>query len=357
MAKIRFGLIGCGRIFPKHVESLKRLDSDAEIAAVCDLNVEKARTAGNSLGVPYYTDIQEMISKENLDVVSILTWSGNHAPIAIQCAGKVKNIIVEKPMSLRLDHADELIEICKRTDTRLFVVKQNRYNPPIVALRRALDEGRFGRLLMGTVRVRWSRSPEYYRQDKWRGTWALDGGALTNQASHFIDMLIWFFGPVKSVYAKTATFLAPIESEDTGVAVIEFESGALGTIEATTCTRPKDLEGSISILGEAGTVELSGFAANQVRTWNFIDKRPEDEKIFDTATNPPNVYGFGHRDFLSHVVFCIRENLPAMVDGTEGRRSLELIHAIYESAALGREVLLKDLKVTHSRLGKEKNDL
>jgi UDP-N-acetyl-2-amino-2-deoxyglucuronate dehydrogenase len=356
MAKIRFGLIGCGRIFPKHVESLKRLEPEVEIAAVCDLDSAKANAAAKGLGVPAYTDHLAMLAKEKLDVVNILTWSGNHAPIAIECAGKVANIVVEKPMSLRLDHADKLIEACKRNNSRLFVVKQNRFNPPIVALRKAVDEGRFGRLLMGTVRVRWSRSPEYYRQDKWRGTWALDGGALTNQASHFIDMLIWFFGPVKSVYAKTATFLAPIESEDTGVAVIEFESGALGTIEATTCTRPKDLEGSISILGEKGSVELSGFAANQVRVWNFLEKRSEDESVFNTATNPPNVYGFGHRDFLSHVVRCIRDNVPAMIDGAEGRRSLELIHAIYESAALKREVFMKDLKIQHSRLGKEPNE-
>jgi UDP-N-acetyl-2-amino-2-deoxyglucuronate dehydrogenase len=352
MAKIRFGLIGCGRILPKHAQALKGLEAEAEIAAVCDINLDKAQKVAQQLGVPAYSDFHEMIAKERLDAVNVLTWSGTHSPIAIECAGKVRNIVVEKPMSLRLDHADNLIEACRKTNTRLFVVKQNRYNPPVVAMRNALESGRFGRLLMGTVRVRWARTPEYYRQDAWRGTWALDGGALTNQASHFIDMLVWFFGPVKSVYAKTATFLAPIESEDTGIAVLEFENGALGVIEATTCTRPKDLEGSISILGEKGTVELSGFAANQVRTWSFQDQRPEDAEIHKTATNPPNVYGFGHQDFLRHVVRCIRENVPAMIDGVEGRRSLELIHAIYESAALKKEVFLKDLNPIHSPLGR-----
>lgn len=340
MKRIRFGLVGCGRISGKHIACLKELAPEAEIAAVCDRDPERVRPVAETLGVPAYTDHLEMVRQEDLDVVDVLTWSGNHARVALDCIGHVPNLVVEKPMALRLDHADQLIEACDRTGTRLFVVKQNRYNPPVVALRHALEAGRFGRLTLGTVRVRWSRPAEYYEQDAWRGTWALDGGVLTNQASHHIDLLSWVFGPVESVYAKTETFLAPIEAEDTGVAILKFKSGALGIIEATTCTRPRDLEGSISVLGEKGTVEIAGFAVNEIRTWQFVDPRPEDEVILQTSTNPPNVYGFGHLEFFRDVLECIRENRTSMIDGLEGRRSLELINAIYESVERGQEVFV-----------------
>lgn len=340
MKKLRFGVIGCGRIFPKHEQSLDACGEDAELVAVSDSDFAKASKVGARRGISAYADFREMLAKEKLDVVNVCTWSGNHAAIAIECAGKVPNIIVEKPMALRLRDADDLIETCQRTGTKLFVVKQNRYNPPVQALRNALEEGRFGRLLMGTVRVRWCRYPEYYKQDAWRGTWAMDGGVLTNQASHHVDLLTWMMGPVESVFAKTATFLSPIETEDTGVAVVRFRSGALGTIEATTCARPKDLEGSISVLGEKGAVEIGGFAVNQLKVWNFAEPKPEDADIFKTSTQPPDVYGFGHVAFFRELIKCIKEGKRSMLDGLEGRKSLELINAIYESVETGREVAL-----------------
>lgn len=350
MKKLRFGVIGCGRIFPKHEQSIEACGESAELVAVCDIELSKAQKVAAKKGLPAYADFNEMIAKEKLDVVNICTWSGNHAKIAIECAGKVPNIIVEKPMALRLRDADELIEACDKNGTRLFVVKQNRYNPPVVALRRAIEQGRFGKLVMGTVRVRWCRYPEYYKQDAWRGTWALDGGVLTNQASHHVDLLTWMMGPVETVFAKTATYFAPVETEDTGVAVVKFKSGALGTIEATTCARPKDLEGSISILGEKGAVEIGGFAVNQMKTWNFADSRPEDAEIFATSTQPPNVYGFGHPAFFKDVVRCIQEDRRSMLDGLEGRKSLELINAIYESVETGKEVALS-FQARRCRLG------
>lgn len=340
MQKLRVGLIGMGRIASKHLKTWEELKDPAQLVAVCDLDLSKAQATAKQTGVASYANYKEMIAREKLDIVSILTWSGNHAQIAMNCAGHVPNIIVEKPMALRLKDADDLIEACDRTQTRLFVVKQNRYNPSVVALKRAVKEGRFGRLLMGTVRVRWARTPEYYKQDPWRGTWAMDGGVFTNQASHHLDLLTWIFGPVESVFAKTETFLAPIETEDTGIAVLKFKSGALGVVEATTCARPKDLEGSVTVMGEKGTVEIAGFAVNQVRHWAFAETLPEDATIQVTSTQPPNVYGFGHLDFMKDVIACILENKHSMIDGLEGRRSLELINAIYESVERGKEIFL-----------------
>jgi UDP-N-acetyl-2-amino-2-deoxyglucuronate dehydrogenase len=259
---------------------------------------------------------------------------------------------VEKPMALTLKDADRMIEACDRAGVKLFVVKQNRYNLPVQKLKTALDQGRFGKPVLGTVRVRWCRDQAYYDQDDWRGTWAMDGGVLTNQASHHIDLLEWCMGEVESVYAQTATRLVDIEVEDTGVALLKFTSGALGVIEATTATRPKDLEGSISILGEHGSVEIAGFAVNEIRTWNFDKEDKLDEEIkAGSNQSPPDVYGFGHKLFLEDVIRSINSNTRGLVDGLEGRKSLELINAIYESVESRREVKLK-FRPQHCRLGR-----
>lgn len=242
-------------------------------------------------------------------------------------------------MALTLEDADKMIEACDRNGIRLFVVKQNRYNLPVQKLREALEAGRFGKLVMGSVRVRWCRDNAYYRQDSWRGTWAMDGGVFTNQASHHIDLLEWMMGDVESVFAKSITALSEIETEDTGVAVLKFKNGALGVIEATTATRPKDLEGSISILGEFGSVEIGGFAVNEIKTWNFVESLESDKEVREKySTNPPNVYGFGHKEYYLHVIDSIVHNKKALVDGLEGRKSLELIIAMYESIETGKEV-------------------
>ena len=210
-------------------------------------------------------------------------------------------------------------------------------------LREALESGRFGRLVLGTVRVRWCRTQAYYDQDSWRGTWAMDGGVLANQASHHVDMLEWMMGKVDAVYAVGATALVSIEAEDTAVVTLQFASGALGVIEATTATRPTDLEGSISILGEKGAVEIAGFAVNEMRTWNFAEPVPGDAEVRERfSVNPPNVYGFGHLAYYDHVVHCVLENGPQLVDGAEGRKSLELITAIYRSMETGLPVRLKE---------------
>jgi predicted dehydrogenase len=282
-----------------------------------------------------------MMTSAQLDAVSVLTPSGTHAANVLELAPYGKHIIVEKPMALTLSDADAMIAACAAHKVRLFVVKQNRFNVPVVKLREALDEGRFGKIFLGTVRVRWCRRQDYYDNDAWRGTWAMDGGVLANQASHHVDLLEWMMGEVESVYAKGITALANVETEDTAVVTLKFRSGALGLIEATTAARPKDLEGSISILGGSGTVEIGGFAVNEMKVWNFSEKVPEDADMRTKySVNPPNVYGFGHQAYYEHVVDCITNNRRVLVDGQEGRKSLELITAIYESIESGREVRL-----------------
>ncbi|MCC6652921.1 MAG: Gfo/Idh/MocA family oxidoreductase [Candidatus Eisenbacteria bacterium] len=338
--KLRVGLVGCGRISTRHIEVLKAME-DLDVVAVCDTAPGRAENAAVAASARAYGDHLEMARAERLDVVSILTESGSHARLGAELAPLVGALVVEKPMALTLDDADRLIETCERHGTRLFVVKQNRFNPAIVRLREALDAGRFGKLVMGTVRVRWCRTQQYYDQDTWRGTWKDDGGVFTNQASHHVDLLQWLLGPVESVMAYTSSRLVAIETEDTGVAIMRFLNGALGVVEATTATRPRDLEGSISLLGERGSVVVGGFAVNRVDTWNFAEPESGDTEAAGAATAPPNVYGFGHYAFYRDALECISSGRRAMLDGIEGRKSLELINAIYESAATHAEVRLR----------------
>ena len=349
---LNFVLVGCGRIAKRHSELLGLQQiPEARLAAVCDLVESKARAIGEKFSVPYFSDMHRMLSQVAADVVVILTESGNHARHVVALAPYGKHIVLEKPMALSLNDADELIQACDAAGVKLFVVKQNRFNVPVLKLREALEQNRFGKLVMGTIRVRWCRKQDYYDQDKWRGTWALDGGVLTNQASHHIDLLEWMMGDVDSVFAKGSTALVKIEAEDTAVAVLRFRNGALGVIEATTAARPVDLEGSISILGEGGAVEVGGFAVNEMKVWRFADPKPGDDEVMRKySVNPPNVYGFGHQAYYAHVVDCILHNRRQLVDGLTGRRSLELISAIYESIETGKEVQLR-FNPRWSRLG------
>jgi UDP-N-acetyl-2-amino-2-deoxyglucuronate dehydrogenase len=339
---LKFALVGCGRISKRHSELLGygQIENTC-LSAVCDIDLGKAKELGNRFGIPYYTDMDEMMSKEEVDVVSVLTESGYHAEHVIRLSQYGKHIVVEKPMALTIDDADRMIEACDTNKCRLFVVKQNRFNVPVVKLKSALEEGRLGKLFLGTVRVRWCRDQSYYDQASWRGTWAMDGGVLTNQASHHVDLLQYMLGPVESVHAKGLTALADIEAEDTAVVILKFTSGALGVIEATTAIRPKDLEGSLSILGEMGSVEIGGFAVNKMLHWNFQEPLDEDKDVMEMySVNPPNVYGFGHQAYYESVVKSIREHSQHMVDGMQGRKSVELISAIYESIETKKEVFL-----------------
>ncbi len=352
---LNFGLIGCGRIAKRYAEILSSHKvSNAKLSAVCDTNYNRAHLFSNTYQVPCFASSKEMLEKcaDKIDVLCILTPSGRHASNLFEIVSYKKHFVVEKPMALKLEDADKMIDVCEANGVKLFVVKQNRYNLAIIKLREALEEGRFGRLIMGSVRVRWSRTQEYYNQDAWRGTWALDGGVFTNQASHHIDLLEWMLGSPKDVFAMSRTALVDIETEDTGVALIHFENGALGVIEATTATRPKDLEGSLSILGEYGSVEIGGFAVNQIKTWNFCELREKDNEILENYNQkPPNIYGFGHIAYLQDVVDCILHDKPVLVDGNEGRKSLKLLTAIYEAVETKKVVNLP-IQARYSKLGK-----
>lgn len=353
MKKYKFALVGCGRICKKHIDAISE-NKNAELVALCDIDADKARKASAGAGgVPYYTSYDEMFAKEDVDIANILTPSGLHPEHTIDIVKKYnKHIVCEKPMALRLEDADEMIRVCDEMGVRLFIVKQNRYNLPVVKVREALEQGRFGRIVLGTVRVRWCRNQEYYDQDAWRGTWSLDGGVIANQASHHIDLLEWMLGDPVSVMAMNGTYLVDIEADDTCAALIRFKNGSIGIVEATTAVRPKDLEGSLSIIGEKGSVVIGGFAVNKLETWNFSDESDSERETLlkEFSEVPPNVYGFGHFRYIEHIIDCIENKKKALVDGFEGRKSLELINALYESAETGKEVYLR-FQPKKSKLG------
>jgi len=333
----RVGLVGCGRISKNHFDALKRVDG-LQLAAVCDIETERAEKAGIEHGVPWFKSLDEMLRSGECDVVTICTPSGLHSAQGVAAAKAGKHVVTEKPMSISLAQADDLVKACDDAGVHLFVVKQNRLNPPIQLLKRAVDKGRFGRIYMANVTVRWQRPQEYYDAEPWRGTWEFDGGAIMNQASHYVDLMQWLVGPVESVLAKTATQARKIEAEDSGIGILKFRSGALGVIEVNVLTYPKNLEGSITILGETGSVKIGGTAVNRVEHWTFASY-DDDDKLVDSAnTNPPNVYGFGHEGYYRNVLAVLRGQAKAETDGRAGRKSLELILGIYESAKTGREV-------------------
>jgi UDP-N-acetyl-2-amino-2-deoxyglucuronate dehydrogenase len=336
---VQVALVGCGRIARNHFEAIARVNG-LELTAVCDIDAERARAAGESAGVPSFTSYDEMLREASCDAVAICTPSALHPAQGIAAARAGKHVISEKPMAISLSEADELVAACDAAEVHLFVVKQNRLNPPIQLLRRALDKGRFGRIYLANATVRWSRPQEYYDSASWRGTWEFDGGAIMNQASHYVDLIQWLVGPVESVMAKTATLARQIEVEDTGIAILKFRNGALGVIEVTMLTYPRNLEGSITILGEKGTVKIGGTAVNRVETWQFTDYDDDDKVIEAAATNPPTVYGFGHEAYYRNVLDVLRGQARPDTDGRSGRKSLELILGIYESAKSGTEVPL-----------------
>jgi predicted dehydrogenase len=343
MSKLRFALVGCGSIARKHAHALHHHVENAEIGAFVDLNLDRARAMSGTYGAPAFASVSEMMTAvgEKIDVLSVLTPSGSHCGNVLDFVHYGRPLVVEKPLALRLDDADRMIEACDAHGVKLFVVHQNRYNLPIAKAREALEQGRFGRLVLGTVRLRWTRDQAYYDSEAWRGTWAHDGGVFMNQAAHHIDMLTWFMGSVELVRGLAATRLVQIEAEDTGVAIIRYNSGALGILEATTATRPKDLEGSISILGEKGSVVIGGFFMNELVTWNFADRQPGDDEVFQKYGKNPDGFAYNFGEYLRGVVASIQSKKAALVDGLEGRKSLELITALYESIETNSDVPLR----------------
>jgi UDP-N-acetyl-2-amino-2-deoxyglucuronate dehydrogenase len=326
-------LVGCGRISERHFDAIAS-EPSLELVAVCDEVPERARAAGEKQRVPAFTSYAAMLAETTAEVAVVCTPSGLHPRHGIMAAERGMHVICEKPIATRLEDADALVKACDDAGVHLFVVKQNRLNPAIQLLKRAVDQERFGRIYLANTTVRWQRPQSYYDAAPWRGTWEFDGGAFMNQASHYVDMIQWLVGPVDSVSAKTATLARHIESEDTGVAILHFRNGALGTIEVTMLTYPRNMEGSITIIGERGTVKVGGTALNRIETWEFAEYDDADREAaaLMAAPNPLSVYGSGHRPYYQNVVRVLRGDAVPGTDGREGRKSLELILAIYESA-------------------------
>jgi len=336
----KIALIGCGRISGKHLESIAQLQDELKLVAVCDIIAERAKAAGEKYSVNWYTDYEEMLDKEEPDIVSVCTPSGLHPQHGIAAAQRGLHVIVEKPMAITLEAADRLIQACDKARVELFVVKQNRLNTTLQMLKRAVDKGRFGQIYMVHSNVFWQRPQSYYDMAKWRGTWEFDGGSFMNQASHYVDAVQWLIGPVEHVMAETATMARRIETEDTGSAILKFRNGVIGTINVTMLTYPKNFEGSITILGEKGTAKVGGIAVNHIDKWEFEDYDDDDRLIEESNYNPPNVYGLGHLPYYKNVIATLNGDSDADTDGRSGRKSLELIIAIYKSAQMGKKIAL-----------------
>ena len=334
---VRVALLGCGRISRNHLEAIAKVEG-LQLVSVADSDRARAEAVGAEQGVPAFGSLEEMLAAVPSDLVSICTPSGLHPQHGIVAARENRHVLTEKPMAISLEAADQLVQACDAAGVHLFVVKQNRLNPPIQLLKRAVDKGRFGRLYMANVTVRWTRPQEYYDAESWRGTWEFDGGAFMNQASHYVDLMQWLVGPVESVMAKTATQARRIEAEDSGAAVMRFRSGALGVLEVNVLTYPRNLEGSITLLGEKGSVKVGGTAVNRVEHWSFAEYDDDDKLVEAANTSPPTVYGFGHEGYYRNVLSVVRGEAKPETDGRAGRKSLELILGIYESARTGREV-------------------
>lgn len=330
-------LVGCGRIAKKHVEALANHDERAQLVAVCDPVEERARAMSEAAGgVAWFTKQSELYTHTEADVALIGTPSGMHPKHALRAAKAGLHAVVEKPMAITLDAADEMIRGCDDLGKKLYVIKQNRLNKTSQLLHRAIKKGRFGRLHFAQVNVFWTRPQTYYDQARWRGTWELDGGAFMNQASHYVDMLHWLVGEVESVMAFTATLGRQIETEDTGAAVLRFRNGAVGSINVTMLTWPRNFEGSITVLGDKGTVKIGGKALNEVVQWDFAEYDDDDAEIEDASyklpPGPGALYGHGHTGFFAQVLDDLDGKTVEVTDGRGGRKGLELIIAIYKSA-------------------------
>ncbi len=328
--KIKCGIIGCGRIFPKHYEIFsKKIIPNLQLIAVCDLKKEKLNVIQNKKLIKFQ-NYNEIFKMKNIDTIIILTESGKHYKIAREALLSKKNIIVEKPLCLKIKEVNDLIKISKKVKKKIFVIMQNRFNNPIQLAKKYIRNNKFGKIINITARVRWSRNQNYYNQAFWRGTWKYDGGALTNQGIHHIDLLYYLGGNIEKTFAFSSKRLAKIQSEDTAVAVLKFKSGALGTLEVTTATRPKDLEGSISILGEKGTLIIGGFAANKIQLCDFINKKDNIIKK-NYYENPKNIYGFGHKKIYSEIVKSLKNKKNEAIQAKHSLESLKILHSLYSS--------------------------
>lgn len=338
--KIRLALVGCGRIASNHFASIEKHSDRVELVDVCDVDqAALLRSVARTTAVGHQS-IMEMLKVTTADLVILTTPSGLHADQTVQVARTGRHVMTEKPMATRWHDGVRMVKACDDANVRLFVVKQNRRNATLQLLKRAVEQGRFGKVYSVAMNVFWTRPQEYYDSAKWRGTWEFDGGAFMNQASHYIDLLDWLIGPVESVMAYTATLARDIEVEDSGVAAVRWRSGAMGTVNVTMLTYPKNLEGSITILGEKGTVRVGGVAVNEIQTWDFSDAQPEDANIASSNYQTTSVYGLGHPLYYDNVIRTLQGETEPETDGREGLKTLELLIAMYLSSRDGKRVAL-----------------
>lgn len=332
---MKFAILGCGRISFNHVVALINNRQDAELVAVCDIVEEKAierkgqyEDAITNADVKVYTDYKKMLENEDIDVVTIATESGYHAKHAIDCINAGTHVLIEKPFALSIEDADRIIALAKEKNKKVCVSHQNRFNPPIQKLRRAIEEGRFGRIINGTARILWTRDNNYYKQAPWRGTKELDGGTLMNQCIHNIDLLQWMMGSdIERIHSERDTFLRDIEMEDFGAILIRFKNGSIGIVEGSACVYPKNLEETLSIFGEKGTVVIGGLAVNEIKTWQFADERDYD--VDHGSAEIDNVYGKGHTPLYKDFIDAINNNTEPLINGEEGKKAMEIIIKAY----------------------------
>lgn len=338
---MKYALIGCGRISTNHVKAV--LNNNLEFVAACDIVPEHItsllakHSLENDTTIKHYTDYKQMIKENDIELISIATESGIHAEIALYCINHGINVIIEKPMAMNMKDANEIICLSEEKKVKVAACHQNRFNVAVQEMRKALDEGRFGKLSHGSIHVRWNRNEEYYTQAPWRGTWKQDGGCLMNQCIHGIDLLRWTFGnEVEEVYGQIRQqFHDYLEAEDVGMAIVKFKNGAIGTIEGTTNVYPQNLEETLYVFGENGTVKIGGKSTNNIDVWDFKDETETDivNKSLKEATS--NVYGNGHTSLFADMIEAIQNNRTPYVDAVAGRNALEMILAIYKSQKTG----------------------
>jgi UDP-N-acetyl-2-amino-2-deoxyglucuronate dehydrogenase len=338
--RIRFAVVGCGRIAPRHFEALEQHAERAELTAVCDTDPAALARAMADTGAVGYPTLEALLEQSECDAVVLCTPSGLHPAQAMRAAAAGRHVVTEKPMATRWADGLAMVKACDDAGVQLFVVKQNRRNATLQLLKRAVEAKRFGRIYMATINVFWQRPQEYFDSARWRGTWEFDGGALMNQASHYVDLVDWLIGPVESVQAYVATLARDIQVEDTAMVGIRWRSGALGSVNVTMLTYPKNLEGSITVIGEKGTVRVGGVAVNEIERWEFADHRPDDDAVRSASYETTSVYGFGHPLYYDNVIATLRGEATAETDGREGLKSLEILIASYLSARDGRRVAL-----------------
>jgi UDP-N-acetyl-2-amino-2-deoxyglucuronate dehydrogenase len=338
--RIRFALVGCGRISANHVDALRKHGKSTEVVGVCDADPLALHKAVALTGAPGFRSLEELLAGCDADIVVLATPSGLHPDQAVQIAASGRHVMTEKPMATRWADGKRMVAACDAAGVRLFVVKQNRRNATLQLLKRAVDRDRFGRIYLATINVFWSRPQSYYDSAAWRGTWEFDGGAFMDQASHYVDLLDWLIGPIESVQAYTGTLARNIEVEDTGVMAVRWRSGALGSVNVTMLTYPKNMEGSITILGEKGSARVGGMAVNEIQHWEFSEPDEDDQRVRSASYETTSVYGFGHPLYYDNVIRVLRGEAEPETDGREGLKSLEVLVACYLSARDGRRVPL-----------------